>query len=140
GDWDRMIDTNIKGLLYVTKHVNPLMASSEQAHIINLGSIAGKDVYPNGNAYCATKHAVDALTQAMRIDLLDRGIKVTAIKPGMGGTEFAEVRFHGDTQRAKAVYRGLTTSSGKDIAEIISLVHSRPHHVNRNGLLIMTTA
>lgn len=140
GDWDRMIDTNIKGLLYVTKHVIPLMASSEQAHIINLGSIAGKDVYPNGNVYCATKHAVDALTQAMRIDLLDRGIKVTAINPGMVETEFSEVRFHGDTERAKAVYRGLTPLSGKDIAEIISFVLSRPHHVNINDLLVMPTA
>ena len=108
GDWDRMIDTNVKGLLYVTRQVLPMMEGSKNAHIINLGSIAGKEVYPNGNVYCATKHAVDALNKAMRIDLLPKGIKVTAINPGMVETEFSEVRFHGDKQRADAVYEGLT--------------------------------
>lgn len=140
GDWDRMIDTNIKGLLYVTKHTIPLMEQSKAPHIINLGSIAGKDVYPNGNVYCATKHAVDALTKAMRIDLLEKGIKVTSIDPGMVETEFSEVRFKGDKERAKSVYRGLTPLSGKDIAEIIAFVLSRPAHVNINDLLVMPTA
>lgn len=140
GDWDRMIDTNVKGLLYVTKHVIPLMGKSKQPHIINLGSIAGKEVYPNGNVYCATKHAVDALNQAMRIDLLEQGIKVSAINPGMVETEFSEVRFHGDTERANAVYRGLTPLSGKDIAEIVLFVLSRPPHVNINDLLVMPSA
>ncbi len=140
GDWDRMIDTNFKGLLYVTKHTIPLMGQSKAPHIINLGSIAGKDVYPNGNVYCATKHAVDALTKAMRIDLLEKGIKVTSIDPGMVETEFSEVRFKGDNERAKSVYRGLTPLSGKDIAEIIAFVLSRPAHVNINDLLVMPTA
>ncbi len=139
GDWDRMIDTNVKGLLYVTKYVVPLMDGSEQAHIINLGSIAGKEVYPNGNVYCATKHAVDALNKAMRIDLLSKGIKVTAINPGMVETEFSEVRFHGDKDRAKAVYQGLTPLNGQDISEIVSFVLSRPKHVNINDLLVMPT-
>ncbi|PRD56931.1 SDR family NAD(P)-dependent oxidoreductase [Sphingobacterium gobiense] len=140
GDWDRMIDTNVKGLLYITKHTIPLMERSEAAHIINLGSIAGKEVYPNGNVYCATKHAVDALTKAMRIDLLEKGIKVTSIDPGMVETEFSEIRFKGDKKRAENVYRGLKPLSGKDIAEIIAFVLSRPAHVNINDLLVMPTA
>jgi len=139
-DWDRMIDTNVKGLLYVTKHSIPLMEQSEAPHIINLGSIAGKEVYPQGNVYCATKHAVDALTKAMRIDLLNKGIKVTSVDPGMVETEFSEVRFKGDKERAKNVYNGLTPLSGKDIAEIIAFVLSRPAHVNINDLLVMPTA
>ncbi|MFD2555692.1 SDR family oxidoreductase [Sphingobacterium tabacisoli] len=139
-DWDRMIDTNVKGLLYVSKAVIPLLKESQQAHIINLGSIAGKEVYPNGNVYCATKHAVDALNKAMRIDLLPFGIKVTAINPGMVETEFSEVRFKGDKERAKNVYNGLVPLSGLDIAETISFVLSRPAHVNINDLLIMPTA
>lgn len=140
GDWDRMIDTNVKGLLYVTKYLIPLMQNSLAPHIINLGSIAGKEVYPNGNVYCATKHAVDALTRAMRIDLLHKGIKVSSVAPGMVETEFSEVRFKGDEQRAKSVYRGLTPLSGKDIAEIIAFVLSRPAHVNINDILVMPTA
>ncbi|WP_270089791.1 SDR family oxidoreductase [Sphingobacterium sp. SYP-B4668] len=140
GDWDRMIDTNIKGLLYVTRTVAPLMVARGQGHIVNLGSIAGKEVYPNGNVYCATKHAVDALNKAMRIDLLSKGIKVTAINPGMVETEFSEVRFHGDTERAAAVYQDLQPLSGKDIADTIAFVLSRPPHVNINDLLIMPTA
>lgn len=139
-DWDRMIDTNVKGLLYVTKAVTPLLKQSNNAHIVNIGSIAGKEVYPNGNVYCATKHAVDALNKAMRIDLLPFGIKVTAINPGMVETEFSEVRFHGDKERAKNVYNGLTPLSGEDIAETINFVLSRPAHVNINDLLIMPTA
>lgn len=139
-DWDRMIDTNVKGFLYITKAVTPLLKQSSHAHIINLGSIAGKEVYPNGNVYCATKHAVDALNKAMRIDLLPFGIKVTAINPGMVETEFSEVRFKGDKERAKAVYHGLTPLSGDDIAETIAFVLSRPVHVCINDLLIMPTA
>jgi len=140
GDWDRMIDTNVKGLLYVTKAALPMLKRSRQAHIINIGSIAGKEVYPKGNVYCATKHAVDALNKAMRIDLLPFGIKVTAINPGMVETEFSEIRFKGDKERAKEVYQGLTPLNGYDIAEIISFVLSRPAHVNINDLLIMPTA
>ncbi len=139
-DWDRMIDTNVKGLLYVTRAVTPLLKQSQNAHIVNLGSIAGKEVYPNGNVYCATKHAVDALNKAMRIDLLPFGIKVTAINPGMVETEFSEVRFKGDKDRAKSVYHGLIPLSGEDIAETIAFVLSRPAHVNINDLLIMPTA
>lgn len=140
GDWDRMIDTNVKGLLYVSKTVIPFLKNSKNPHIINIGSIAGKEVYPNGNVYCATKHAVDALNKAMRIDLLPFGIKVTAINPGMVETEFSEVRFKGDKEKAKNVYAGLTPLNGYDIAETISFVLSRPAHVNINDLLIMPTA
>lgn len=140
GDWDRMIDTNIKGLLYVTKATLPYLGKSENAHIVNIGSIAGKEVYPNGNVYCATKHAVDALNKAMRIDLLQKGIRVSAINPGMVETEFSQVRFHGDNQRAKAVYKGLDPLIAEDIAEIIAFVLSRPRHVNINDLLVMPTA
>ncbi|WP_164108059.1 MULTISPECIES: SDR family NAD(P)-dependent oxidoreductase [Sphingobacterium] len=138
-DWDRMIDTNVKGLLYVSKAVIPLLKQSTHAHIINIGSIAGKEVYPNGNVYCATKHAVDALNKAMRIDLLPFGIKVTAINPGMVETEFSEVRFKGDKEKAKNVYHGVVPLSGTDIADTISFVLSRPAHVNINDLLIMPT-
>ena len=139
-DWDRMIDTNVKGLLYVTRAVTDQLKNSENAHIINLGSIAGKEVYPNGNVYCATKHAVDALNKAMRIDLLPYRIKVTAINPGMVETEFSEVRFKGDKEKAKAVYNGLEPLKGEDIAETIAFILSRPSHVNINDILIMPTA
>lgn len=140
GDWERMIDTNVKGLLYVTKAVVPFLEKSTNAHIINIGSIAGKEVYPNGNVYCATKHAVDALNKAMRIDLLAKGIRVTAVNPGMVETEFSQVRFHGDADRAKAVYVGLEPLHGEDIADVISFALSRPKHVNINELLVMPTA
>lgn len=139
-DWDRMIDTNVKGLLYVTKAVLPYLKNSARGHIINIGSIAAKEVYPKGNVYCATKHAVDALNKAMRIDLLPLGIKVTAIHPGMVETEFSEVRFKGDKVRAKQVYEGLTPLNGYDIADVISFVLSRPTHVNVNDILIMPSA
>lgn len=139
-DWDTMIDTNIKGLLYVSRAVIPMMENSKNAHIINIGSIAGKEVYPNGNVYCATKHAVDALNKAMRIDLLEKGIRVSAINPGMVETEFSEVRFHGDIERAQAVYNGLEALTGQDIAEVIAFVLSRRVHININELLIMPTA
>lgn len=140
GDWDRMIDTNIKGLLYVTRVVSPIMASRQSGHIINIGSIAGKEVYPNGNVYCATKYAVDALTKGMRIDLLNKGIKVTAIHPGMVETEFSEVRFKGDKERAKSVYHNVEPLVAEDIAEAVWFAASRPKHVNINDMLIMPTA
>lgn len=139
-DWDRMIDTNVKGLLYVTKIVSGWMVSRKKGHIINIGSIAGKEVYPNGNVYCATKHAVDALNKGMRMDLLPYGIKVTAINPGMVETEFSVVRFKGDEERAKKVYEGLEPLLADDIADAIWYVVSRPAHVNINDMLIMPTA
>jgi len=139
-DWDTMIDTNIKGLLYSTKIVSNWMVNEKSGHIINIGSIAGKEVYPNGNVYCATKHAVDALSKSMRIDLLTHGIKVTAIHPGMVETEFSKVRFKGDEGRAKKVYDGLEPLIADDIAEAIWFVVSRPAHVNINDMLIMPTA
>ncbi len=135
--WERMIDTNLKGLLYVTKLIANLMIENKSGHIINLGSIAGKEVYANGNVYCATKHAVDALNKAMRIDLLPHHIKVSAINPGMVETEFSIVRFDGDEERAKKVYQGLEPLKPQDIAETIFWVASRPAHVNINDLIIM---
>jgi len=140
GDWDRMIDTNIKGLLYVTRAVAPIMVARGEGHIINIGSIAAKEVYPNGNVYCATKHAVDALTKGMRIDLLDKHIKVTSIHPGMVETEFSIVRFKGDRDRASAVYKNLEPLVADDIAEAVWFAASRPKHVNINDLVIMPTA
>ena len=139
-DWDVMIDTNIKGLLYVTKVVSNWMIDNHKGHIINIGSIAGKEVYLNGNVYCATKHAVDALNKAMRVDLLPHGIKVTGIHPGAVETEFSEVRFHGDKERAKKVYDGFEPLSAVDIAETIWFAVSRPAHVNINDLVVMPTA
>jgi 3-hydroxy acid dehydrogenase/malonic semialdehyde reductase len=139
-DWDRMIDTNVKGLLYVSRALIPGMVARRKGHIINIGSIAAKEVYPNGNVYCASKHAVEALNKGMRIDLLPHGIKVTGIHPGMVETEFSEVRFHGDTERAKAVYQHLAPLVAEDIAETIVWVLSRPAHVNINDLVIMPTA
>lgn len=137
--WERMIDTNIKGLLYITKLVSNLMIQNKKGHIINIGSIAGKEVYANGNVYCATKHAVDALNKAMRIDLLPHHIKVTAINPGMVETEFSVVRFDGDAERAKKVYEGMKPLSPDDIAETVFWVANRPPHVNINDVIIMPT-
>lgn len=139
-DWEVMIDTNIKGLLYVTKLVSNWMIKNGSGHIINIGSIAGKETYSNGNVYCATKHAVDSLNKAMRIDLLPYKIKVTAIHPGAVETEFSEVRFHGDKERAKKVYEGFEPLHAQDIAETIWFVASRPAHVNINDMLVMPTA
>ena len=139
-DWERMIDTNVKGLLYVTRLVAPLMIERKKGHIINVGSIAGKEVYPNGNVYCATKFAVDALNKGMRMDLVQHGIKVSSINPGMAETEFSIVRFGGDEERAKNVYKGLVPLSAEDIAETIYWMASRPAHVNINELVIMPTA
>lgn len=135
--WEKMIDTNIKGLLYTTKQIVRLMISRKKGHVVNIGSIAGKEVYPNGNVYCATKHAVDALNKAMRIDLLQHNIKVTGIHPGMVETEFSVVRFDGDAERAKKVYQGLEPLHAEDIAESIYWVATRPAHVNINELTIM---
>ncbi len=139
-DWEQMIDTNIKGVLYITKKVSQLMIKNNSGHIVNIGSIAGKEVYPFGNVYCATKHAVDALTKGMRIDLLENNVKVTSIDPGMVDTEFSMVRFHGDKQKADNVYKGFTPLYAEDIAETILFVVTRPAHVNINDLLIMPTA
>jgi NADP-dependent 3-hydroxy acid dehydrogenase YdfG len=139
-DWDTMIDTNIKGLLYVSKVVSGWMVEHKKGHIINIGSIAGKEVYPNGNVYCATKHAVDALNKAMRIDLLPYGIRVTAIHPGMVETEFSIVRFKGDEARAKKVYDGFEPLVAQDIADAIWFAVSRPAHVNVNDMVIMPSA
>jgi 3-hydroxy acid dehydrogenase/malonic semialdehyde reductase len=139
-DWDTMIDTNIKGFLYVSKIVSNWMVAQKKGHIVNIGSIAGQEVYANGNVYCATKHAVDALNKGMRIDLLPHGIKVTGINPGMVETEFSIVRFKGDQGRAKKVYDGLEPLIAADIADAIWYAVSRPAHVNINDLLIMPTA
>jgi NADP-dependent 3-hydroxy acid dehydrogenase YdfG len=137
--WERMIDTNIKGLLYISRAISNLMIENKKGHIINIGSIAGKEVYANGNVYCATKHAVDALNKAMRIDLLTHNIKVTAINPGMVETEFSIVRFDGDSDKAKKVYEGLQPLTPEDIAETIYWVANRPPHVNINDIIIMPT-
>jgi 3-hydroxy acid dehydrogenase / malonic semialdehyde reductase len=139
-DWEKMLDTNVKGLLYLTRKVSPLMIARKQGHIINIGSIAGKEVYPNGNVYCASKHAVDALTKAMRIDMLSHGIKVTQIAPGMIDTEFSTVRFHGDKEKADKVYDGLTPLYAEDIAELILFILSRPSHVCINDLVVTPLA
>ncbi len=138
-DWERMIDTNIKGLLYVTRTIAPLMIVNNSGHIINIGSIAGKEVYANGNVYCATKHAVDALSKSMRIDMLPHNIKVTAINPGMVETEFSIVRFKGDEDRAKKPYLGIEPLKAEDIAETIYWCASRPAHVNINDIIITPT-
>jgi NADP-dependent 3-hydroxy acid dehydrogenase YdfG len=138
-DWDRMIDTNIKGLLYVTRVVAPLMVSRKKGHIFNISSIAGKEVYENGNVYCASKHAVDALSKAMRIDLLKHGIRVTNIAPGMAETEFSIVRFKGDSEKADAVYKGVDPLVARDIAEVIFFCASLPEHVCINDLVITPT-
>lgn len=139
-DWDTMIDTNVKGLLYVSRIVSNWMIDNKEGHIINIGSIAGKEVYPNGNVYCASKHAVDALNKGMRLDLLPYGIRVTAIHPGAVETEFSEVRFKGDKERAKKVYDGFDALAADDVAETIWFAVSRPKHVNINELIVMPTA
>jgi 3-hydroxy acid dehydrogenase / malonic semialdehyde reductase len=138
-DWEKMIDTNIKGLLFVTRAISPGMAERKSGHIVNIGSIAAKEVYENGNVYCATKHAVDALNMGMRIDLVEHNIRVTAIHPGKAETEFSIVRFHGDKERARKVYEGFTPLHEKDIAEAVLFAVTRPPHVNINELVIMPT-
>ncbi|HPM88182.1 MAG TPA: SDR family NAD(P)-dependent oxidoreductase [Bacteroidales bacterium] len=138
-DWDRMVDTNVKGLLYVTRAVAPLMVARNRGHIFNISSIAGTDIYENGNVYCATKSAVNSLSKAMRIDLLKHNIKVTNIAPGMAETEFSLVRFKGDKEQAKQVYTGVDALTGDDIAEVIYYCATLPAHVCINDLSITPT-
>jgi 3-hydroxy acid dehydrogenase / malonic semialdehyde reductase len=139
-DWEVMIDTNIKGLLYLSRQIIPIMKEHGSGHIINIGSIAGKEVYPKGNVYCATKHAVDALTKAMRIDLLPYWIRVTGVHPGAVDTEFSLVRYKGDASRAAEVYKGFEPLHAEDVAEVIWFAASRPPHVTVNDIVIMPTA
>ncbi|WP_435623852.1 SDR family NAD(P)-dependent oxidoreductase [Flagellimonas sp.] len=139
-DWDAMLDINVKGLLYVSKAVLPGMVERKSGHIINIGSTAGKEVYPNGNVYCASKHAVDAINQGMRIDLNAYGIRVGAINPGLVQTEFSQVRFKGDDARADKVYQGYQPLLPEDIAELIHFAITRPPHVNIADLVVMPTA
>jgi NADP-dependent 3-hydroxy acid dehydrogenase YdfG len=139
-DWDAMLDINVKGLLYVSKAIIPKMIAKKSGHIINIGSTAGKEVYPKGNVYCASKHAVDAINQGMRIDLNPYGIRVGAVNPGLVETEFSEVRFKGDASRAENVYKGFQPLKPEDIAEIIHFVVTRPYHVNIADLVVMPTA
>lgn len=139
-DWERMIDTNVKGLLYITRAVAPFMIQKNSGHIVNIASIAGKEVYPGGNVYCATKHAVDALSRAMRTDMLKHNIKVTNIAPGMVETEFSLVRYKGDAEAAKNVYKGMIPLSNEDIADTILFAITRPAHVCLNDIVIMPTA
>ena len=139
-DWNKMIDTNVKGLLYVSHAIIPFMIQNKSGHIINIGSTAGKEVYPNGNVYCASKHAVDAITKGMRIDLLIHGIKVTQIAPGAADTEFSTVRFHGDKNRADQAYNGYQPMVAEDIAELIYYATSLPKHLCINDLVVTSLA
>ena len=139
GDWEEMIDTNIKGLLYVTRSILPGMVKRNKGHIINIGSIAGHQLYPAGNVYCATKFAVKALSEGLRLDLLGTGVRVTSVDPGMVQTEFSQVRFHGDTERATAVYQGLQPLSADDVAEVIIFCATRPPHVDVADIIVMPT-
>ncbi len=139
-DWDQMIDTNVKGLLYVSKGVVPFMIDRAKGHIINIDSTAGKEVYPKGNVYCATKYAVDAISKGMRIDLLEHNIKVTNICPGMVDTEFSKVRFHGDEAKANQVYNGFKPLVAEDIASCIGFAVGLPEHVCINDLVVTCTA
>jgi len=139
-DWEEMIDTNVKGLLYVSRAVIPGMVKRRRGHIVNLGSVAGHEVYPGGNVYCATKHAVDALTQGMLMDLVDTPVRVSTVDPGLVETEFSVVRFHGDRDRAKGPYQGIQPLTGKDIADAILFCVTRPAHVNVSQVRILPTA
>ncbi len=139
-NWEQMIDTNVKGLLYITRKIVPQMIQNKSGHIINIGSTAGKEVYLKGNVYCATKFAVDAITRTMRIDLLEQGIKVTSINPGMAETEFSLVRFNGDAEKAKHVYKGFKPLSAEDVAEVIYFAANQPAHVNLNDIIITATS
>ncbi len=139
-DWEKMIDTNVKGLLYVSRAIMPIMVERKTGHIVNISSAAGKETYANGNIYCATKHAVESLTKAMRIDMLPHGIKVSSVSPGMVETEFSLVRFNGDEKRAADIYKGIDALSADDIADTIEFIINRPKHVNINDIFIMPTA
>jgi NADP-dependent 3-hydroxy acid dehydrogenase YdfG len=138
-NWEEMIDTNIKGLLYVNRAALPLMVERGRGTIVHIGSIAGRQVYPGGNVYCATKYAVRALTESLRIDLLGTGVRTCSIDPGMVDTEFSAVRFHGDTERAKAVYRGLRPLTAEDVAEVVLFAATRPPHVDLAEVLLLPT-
>ncbi len=139
-DWETMIDTNVKGLLYVTKALLPLMTKRNYGHIINIGSTAAKEVYEKGNVYCASKSAVDAISQSMRIDLLRHGIKVTALHPGAAETEFSKVRFKGDEETAKSIYKGFKPLVAEDVASVVYYCTSLPDHVCINDLVMTCTA
>lgn len=139
-DWEKMIDTNVKGLLYVTRAVLPFMLKQKAGHIIHIGSTAGKEVYEKGNVYCATKHAVDALSKAMRIDLLHEGIKVSQVCPGAAETEFSLVRFHGDAERAANVYKGFQPLQAEDVAEVVHFIIQLPKHVCINDVVLTSLA
>jgi 3-hydroxy acid dehydrogenase/malonic semialdehyde reductase len=138
-DWERMIDTNVKGLLYITRKLSPAMVEQNSGHIINISSIAGKEVYPFGNVYCASKHAVQAITKSLRLELLKYNIKVSSIAPGAVNTEFSLVRFKGDKQRADQIYEGINPLLAEDIAEVILFIITRPPHVNIDDILVMPT-
>lgn len=135
-DFERMIDTNIKGLVYITKLIVPQMIERKSGHIVNISSISGIEVYPNGSVYCATKHAVNAITKGLRIDLVKHDIKVSSISPGMVETEFSLVRYHGDNERAKAVYKGIIPLNAEDIADALEFIVTRPSHVSINDIQI----
>jgi len=139
-DWERMIDTNVKGLLYMTRFVSPLMVERKKGHIINIGSVAGKEVYPMGNVYCGSKFAVDAITKGTRIDLVPHNIKVTQVAPGAAETEFSLVRFKGDKKRADSVYKGFTPLSADDVADVVFYVTTLPPHVSIHDIVVMPTA
>jgi len=139
-DWDAMMDINVKGLLYVSQPIIQTMIKNKNGHIINIGSTAGKEVYPKGNVYCASKHAVDAINQGMRMDLCEHGIRVGAINPGLVETEFSKVRFKGDDERADQVYKRFKALQPEDIADIICFTVTRPYHVNIADLVVMPTA
>lgn len=139
-DWEEMIDTNLKGLLYITKNILPGMVERKNGHIINIGSTAGHDVYPSGNVYCATKFAVKAISKGMRIDVLDKYIKVSSVDPGMVETEFSLVRYNGDEERAKNVYRNLTPLTPGDVADAVLFCATRPRHVNINEIILTPLA
>jgi 3-hydroxy acid dehydrogenase / malonic semialdehyde reductase len=138
-DWEEMIDTNIKGLLYVTRALLPGMVNRGRGHVINIGSIAGRQAYPNGNVYCATKAAVRILSEGLKMDLLGTPVRVSCIDPGMVETEFSDVRFHGDGDRAKKVYQGLTPLTSDDIADVVVFCATRPAHVNISEILLVPT-
>jgi NADP-dependent 3-hydroxy acid dehydrogenase YdfG len=138
-DWERMIDTNIKGLLYITRLVSQQMIKRSEGHIVNISSIAGRETYPMGNVYCATKHAVQSLTKGMRLDFLKHGLKVSSVCPGAVDTEFALVRYKGNEERAREVYNGYTPLYAEDVAETILFVVTRPKHVNIDDILVMPT-
>ena len=139
-DWDRMIDTNVKGLLYVSRAILPHMIRLGRGHVVNLGSLAGHQTYPKGNVYSATKYAVRALTEGMHLDLVGTPVRVSSVDPGLVDTEFSEVRFHGDVERAKAVYQGMRPLTAGDVAEVISYVVNLPEHINVLDLVLMPTA